>query len=141
MHRDSTPSTTLRKPRHSSLYHFKISWGMPSSLPWLISTMVIIGVAMVEEIRMAKANGEAYLSFRDRTPFLLPLPSWLNSVISAPMRLVLRRPWPENGRQVAVVVALYAVILVAASLPFAIWDWPPRIGWWGFPYNVWPLVG
>lgn len=127
--------------RHSELYHFKISWGMPSSLPWLISTMVIIGVAMVEEIKMAEASGEAYLSFRDRTPFLLPLPSWLNSFISSPMRLILRRPRPENGRQVAVVIALYTLILVAASLPFAIWDWPPRTGWWGFPYNVWPLAG
>jgi len=126
--------------RHSELYHFKISWGMPSSLPWLISTMVIIGVAMVEEIKMAEANGESYLSFRDRTPFLLPLPSWLSTFIAAPMRFVLRRPWPENGLQVAVVVALYTLILVTASLPFALWDWPPRTGWWGFPTNVWPLV-
>lgn len=127
--------------RHSELYHFKISWGMPSSLPWLVSTMVIIGVAMVEEIKMVEANGEAYLSFRDCTPFLLPLPSWLSTVIAAPMRLVLRRPWPETGLQVAGVVALYTLILVASSLPFAIWDWPPRTGWWGFPYNVWPLAG
>jgi protein-S-isoprenylcysteine O-methyltransferase Ste14 len=127
--------------RHSELYQFKISWGMPSSLPWLVSTMVIIGVALVEEIRMAEANGEAYLSFRDRTPFLLPLPTWLSHLIAAPMRLVLRRPWPETGLQVAVVIALYTLILVVASVPFAIFDWPPRIGWWGFPYNVWPLAG
>jgi len=127
--------------RHSELYQFKIRWGMPSSLPWLLSTMVIIGVAMLEEIRMAEANGEAYGSFRERTPFLFPLPSWLAAVIATPMRWTIRRRWPENGYQVAMVVAVYTLILVTASIPFTIWDWPPRIGWWGFPYNVWPLAG
>jgi hypothetical protein len=127
--------------RHSELYQFKIRWGMPSSLPWLISTLVIIGVAMIEEVRMAKDHGEAYTSFCDRTPFLMPLPSWLAQVISAPMRLTLRRPWPETGGQVAAVIGVYAAILIAASIPFVIFDWPPRIGWWGFPYNVWPLAG
>lgn len=126
--------------RHSELYHFKIRWGMPSSLPWLITTLVIIGVAMVEEIRMGREQGDTYLRFRERTPFLLPLPRWMSKTISAPMRLVLRRPWPESGLQVAVVVATYAVILIAASIPFVVFDWPPRIGWWGFPYNVWPLA-
>jgi hypothetical protein len=114
---------------------------MPSSFPWLVSTMVIIGVAMIEETKMAATQSELYTSYRDRTPFLMPLPHWLNTVISAPMRLVLRRPCPENGLQVAVVIALYTLILVAASVPFVICDWPPRIGWWGFPYNVWPLAG
>lgn len=126
--------------RHSELYHFKIAWGMPSSLPWLVSTLVIVGVAMLEEIRMASAAGAAYTSFRDRTPFLVPLPHRLRSVFAAPMRLALRRQWPETGRQVALVIAVYAAILIAASVPFVVFDWPPRIGWWGFPYNVWPLA-
>ncbi|NQT27333.1 hypothetical protein HQ585_18410 [candidate division KSB1 bacterium] len=37
---------------HSNLYQFKISYGVPSSLPWLISTLVIVGVAMIEEVKM-----------------------------------------------------------------------------------------
>jgi len=126
--------------RHSELYQFKIRWGMPSSLPWLVSTLVIIGVAMVEEIRMTRTAGDAYRDFRDRTPFLMPLPSWLSSVIATPMRLAIRRSRPETGRQVAVVIGLYAAILITASIPFVVFDWPPRIGWWGFPYNVWPLA-
>jgi protein-S-isoprenylcysteine O-methyltransferase Ste14 len=127
--------------RHSELSHFKIGWSMPSSLPWLISTLVIVGVALTEELRMARTYGTTYTVFRDRTPFLLPLPSRLRGVVAAPMRIVLRRPWPETGAQVALVVAVYGVLLVAASVPFVIFDWPPRIGWWGFPYNVWPLAG
>lgn len=127
--------------RHSELYHFKIRWGMPSSLPWLISTLVIIGVAMLEENRMASRGGKDYATFRDQTPFLVPLPKWLGRAVSAPMRWVIRRQWPDNGRQVVAVVGIYALILIVASAPFAFFDWPPRIGWWGFPYNVWPLAG
>jgi len=127
--------------RHSELYQFKISWGMPSSLPWLVSTLVIIGVAMIEELDMIAANADAYTSYRKQTPFLIPFPMWLNRVIASPMRWVLRRPWPESGVQVAVVVGVYTVILVGASIPFVVFDWPPRIGWWGFPFNVWPLAG
>jgi protein-S-isoprenylcysteine O-methyltransferase Ste14 len=127
--------------RHSELYQFKIRWGMPSSLPWLISTLVIVGVAMVEEIRMRTEHGASYTSYRGRTPFLMPLPKWLNAVVSTPMRLVLRRTWPETGAQVALVTAVYAVLLIGMSIPFVVFDWPPRIGWWGFPYNVWPLAG
>ena len=125
--------------RPSELYHFKIRWGMPSSLPWLVSTLVIIGVAMIEEIRMTAAAGQSYSSYRSRTPFLLPVPRRLSTVISMPMRLVLGRPWPATGRQVAATIAVYALILIVLSVPFVVFDWPPRIGWWGFPYNVWPL--
>ena len=88
---------------------------------------------------MTAAAGETYRTYRSRTPFLLPAPHWLSTVISMPMRLVLRRPWPENGRQVAAAIAVYASVLIVLSVPFAVFDWPPRIGWWGFPYNVWPL--
>jgi hypothetical protein len=127
--------------RHSELYRFKIAWGMPSSLPWLISTLVIIGVAMIEEINMAKTEGEVYESFRRETPFLAPLPRWMAPAMTAPIRLFLRRPWPETGLQVAATIGIYAVLLIAASIPFVIFGWPPRTGWWGFPYNVWPLAG
>jgi hypothetical protein len=127
--------------RHSELYQFKIGWGMPSSLPWLVATLVIVGVAMIEEIRMTEAAGAPYTAFRERTPFLVPLPRWLACVIAAPMRVVIRRPWPVSGGQVAAVIGVYAAILIAASVPFVVFDWPPRIGWWGFPYNVWPLAG
>jgi len=126
--------------RHSELYHFKIRWGMPSSLPWLVATLVIVGVAMIEEIRMTATEGDAYTSYRHRTPFLMPLPGWLRRATATPMRLVLPGAWPKNGRQVALVIGVYMAILVAASVPFVVFDWPPRIGWWGFPYNVWPFA-
>ena len=46
----------------------------------------------------------------------------------------------KDGREVLLVVSVYAVLLVLLSLPFLLWNWPPRGGWWAYPYNVWPLV-
>ena len=34
-----------------------------------------------------------------------------------------------------------AILLILASVPFLAFDWPPRTGLYGFPYNVWPLAG
>jgi hypothetical protein len=37
------------------------------------------------------------------------------------------------------VIVVYAILLVLLSLPFLIAGWPPRGGWWAFPYNVYPF--
>jgi protein-S-isoprenylcysteine O-methyltransferase Ste14 len=102
--------------------HFKISWGIPDSSPWLIATMVIVGVAMLEEIRMRREQGAAYDAYRERTPFLLPLPRIANKIIAAPMRWVLREEWPESGKQVAVVILLYTLILFGLSYVYEMFD-------------------
>ena len=102
--------------------HFKISWGIPDSAPWLIATMVIIGVAMLEEIRMRRDQGADYDAYSERTPFLLPLPRFVTRIIAAPMRLVLRKDWPESGKDVAIVVVLYTVILLLLSYVYEMFD-------------------
>ncbi len=102
--------------------HFKISWGIPDSAPWLIATMVIIGVAMLEEIRMRREQGTEYGVYRERTPFLLPLPGFVSKIIATPMRLVLRKDWPESGRDVAIVIVLYTVILFLVSYVYEMFD-------------------
>ena len=134
---------------HSNMGNTRVAWGMPNSLPWLVATLVIIGVALLEEIAMRRAWGEQYDAYRRKTPFLLPLPRPLQWLAAAPYRMTLRLMGverPRTGRQVAVVVAVYLALLVAASAPFVILDWPPgagyagsRMGWWTFPYNVWPF--
>jgi len=95
--------------------HFRISWGIPDSSPWVVATMVIVGVAMLEEIRMRRDQGAAYEAYRDKTPFLVPLPRVVGAVIAAPMRLILRKEWPERGRDVAVVVVLYTAMVFLVS--------------------------
>ena len=125
--------------RHSQLYHFKISWGIGSSLPWAVSTAVVVGVALLEEIQMRGRAGASYDAYRLQAPFLLPLPRPVSAVAAAPMRWLLRAPWPRSGAEVALVAALYLALVVVLSLPLVLTGWPAPTGWWGFPSNVWPF--
>lgn len=58
------------------------------------------------------------------------------AVVAAPMRWILRGQAPESGRDVAVVVGLYAAVVLVLSVPIILLGWPATTGWWGFPYNV-----
>jgi hypothetical protein len=55
------------------------------------------------------------------------------------MRLVLRKPGPESGREVLLTIAVYGALLILLSVPFVVFRWPPVTGWWGFPHNVFPF--
>lgn len=131
---------------HSRLGATRVNYGMPSSLPWLVSALVILGIAMLEELRMRRVRGEEYEAYIRRTPFMLPLPRALRRGIACPLKLVLRKERPENGRDVAVVVGVYLGILMLLSVPFVVLNWPPgghlagsHTGWWSFPFNVPPF--
>jgi len=117
-----TYGLTLYWIHHGEGAHFKISWAIPDSSPWLIATMVIVGVALLEEIRMRRDEGAAYEEYREKTPFLLPLPRVVCSVIAAPMRWVLRKDWPESGKDVAVVVIVYTVVFFLLSYVYGMFD-------------------
>lgn len=119
----------LRPPR--------IMYSLGNSLPWLISTIVIIGVAMVEEIKMNQYI--EYQDYRSRTPFLLPLPPYISLLISLPYRLVFRNNFSGNGSEVLMVLCLYTCILVLLSVPFVVFHWPPDTGWFRFPFNIPPF--
>ena len=125
---------------HSELYHFKISYGVPSSLPWLLSSMTIVGVALSEELAMKRRRGEAYEEYARTAPFLVPLPRPVSRIVAAPMRLILGKPWPGSGGDILCVVGLYTILLILLSVPFVVFQWPPVSGWYGFPYNVPPLA-
>jgi protein-S-isoprenylcysteine O-methyltransferase Ste14 len=119
--------------------HFKLSWSFPDSLPFLLSSLVIVGVAFVEETKMRRQQGRHYEAYARRTPFMLPLPRSVSRLAAAPMRFALKKERPETGKEVAIVLALYAGLLILLSIPFVVFHWPPRGGWWGFPYNVFPF--
>ena len=101
--------------RHHEGSYFQIGWGIPDSLPWLVSTMVIVGVALLEEIRMRRDRGEEYETYAARTPFLFPLPRFISAAVALPMRLILWKKRPERGVEVAIVVLLYLALLMFAS--------------------------
>jgi len=119
----------------------RIRWSVESSLPWLIATVAIVCVALLEEVRLRKRQATAYQQYEERTPFLLPLPRFVSRVIAAPMRLVLRKDRPESGADVLLVFALYSAVLITLSLPFAVFDWPlhGQAMLHGFPYNMPPF--
>ncbi len=94
----------------------KMSWSVPSSLPWLLMSMTIIGICMMEEIKMMKITGGSYALYRESSPFLFPLPSWLNKILTWPGRLITRGEYPGTGRQVVWIVLIYTLILMALSL-------------------------
>jgi HEAT repeat protein/protein-S-isoprenylcysteine O-methyltransferase Ste14 len=93
----------------------KRSWGIPASLPWILSMMVIVGVALLEERKMKRLSGERYEEYRKKTSFLVPLPRFLRAVFAAPNRLLFRKSFPERKGEIAVVLVLYTAVLMAAS--------------------------
>jgi protein-S-isoprenylcysteine O-methyltransferase Ste14 len=94
------------------------SWGISASLPWLISTMVIIGVGMLEELNMSRRFGEEYDRYRRSAPFLFPLPAFVGRIFALPFRLLFGKERPDRKREVAVVVSLYTALLMTVSVLF-----------------------
>lgn len=92
----------------------------PPSLPWLISALTIIGVALHEENMMVKKHGEKYVRYRDNTPLMVPLPKQLSALIVAPARALLKKNWPENGKEIAFIITVYGIMLVLLSLPLVL---------------------
>ena len=113
---------------------FPLGGGNPgASLPWLISSLIIVCVALGEEIKMSKERGQEYAAYRSSAPFMLPLPRLISSVMTSPMRFLLKKDCPENGRELIITFVVYAGIFVLLSLPFVVLNWPPHLGWSDWP--------
>jgi hypothetical protein len=124
----------------ASLLDVPLGGANPSaSLPWWLSTLAILCVALLEEIHMVRTYGEAYAAYRDRTPFLFPLPKSVSTAIGLPARVLLGRDRPENGWQVLGVFLVYEALGVLLSLPFVLFKWPSSMGWMVWPYDAWPF--
>ena len=106
----------------------------PITLPWLVSSLIIICVALMEEIDMRKKDSGGYLRYRGRAPFMFPLPKFISSVITAPNRILFKRNLPENRKQIIGTFAGYLGIFIALSLPFLLINWPPALRWIDWPY-------
>ena len=86
----------------------------PPTIIWLVSAMIIVGVALHEEKKMEEKYGEKYERYWDRVPFMLPMPRTLSKLITLPSRLVNGRR-PMSGRSIAAVLIVYTIVLVALS--------------------------
>lgn len=95
--------------------NLKRSYEISNSLPWLLMTMTIIAVAMLEELKMSRVRGEEYEYYYRRTPFLMPVPRFVSKIFSTPLWLFFRKERPERKREVIAVVAFYTVLFIVLS--------------------------
>jgi len=88
------------------------------SFPWVISALIIICLALTEEIAMTKEADEAYLTYQRSAPFMLPLPRFLSKAITAPLRMLFKKDLPTRGKEVLYTFAIYCAICILLSLLF-----------------------
>ena len=93
----------------------KSSWGYPDSLPWLLSTMIIIAVSLFEEITMRNQFGNEYEDFKRKTAFMFPFPNWLKKFIKHPLRLFFNTSDFSKKRHVLVFTSYYTIFLIFIS--------------------------
>ena len=84
----------------------------------MILALVVICVALSEEIKMVKLYGKSYSRYRDSSPFMLPLPKFISSAITAPIRILFKSNLPKSGKEIVCTFAVYIIILILLSLPF-----------------------
>lgn len=87
------------------------------TFPFLVLSLVIIGMAMNEENTMIQQHIEEYIIWRERTAFLFPLPRRIRSLIKYPMRKLIKKEWPENNKDIIKVLLIYGVIVLMMSVP------------------------
>jgi len=90
-------------------------YDLSNSLPWLLSTMIIIGIAMVEELIMSREQGETYDVYRKQTPFLFPIPKLISKIFSFPLQLVFKKSFPERKREIVFILAFYTALAALGS--------------------------
>ncbi|MCX8189154.1 MAG: DUF1295 domain-containing protein [Nitrososphaeria archaeon] len=88
----------------------------PPPLLWLTITMIIIAVALYEERDMIKHYKQAYIKYREETPFLIPLPKKITNIISYPIKNLYKKSLPEKGIEIFTTLFVYYIILIILSL-------------------------
>jgi len=90
----------------------------PPTSPFLVLNLIIIGMAMHEENTMLQTHTQEYLTWRQRTAFIVPLPKGLRSIISYPMRKIIQKEWPESNKEIVLILLTYGILVVLISIPF-----------------------
>jgi hypothetical protein len=117
--------------RHDTLLH---QANPGASLPWVLSTLLIVCIALSEEVRMRRQHPQEYELYSRGAPFLFPLPGSIARLTSGPLRLALKKDRPETGWDLVWTFAIYLAVIVLLSLPFALLAWPAGGGWMAWPF-------
>lgn len=97
------------------LNNMKRSWSFSASLSWLLATMIIIGICMLEELKMRKIAGSEYDAYRAETPFLIPMPTWLVKIFNFPVKIISGSEFPQSGKHITAVLLIYTFTFITLS--------------------------
>ena len=84
------------------------------TLIWVFSTMIIIGVALQEELVLLEKYGEKYKNYQRVAPFMFFMPESLKRVLLLPSRIVFRDS-PKNGKEIIVALTIYTILIMILS--------------------------
>ena len=98
----------------------------PVTLPWVISALIIVCVALMEELDMRKQDPEGYQAYKESAPFMFPIPQRLSNFITAPVRKLFKSNQPQSRKQILATFGIYLGITMLISLPFLQIHWPAR---------------
>ncbi|MFX1457235.1 MAG: methyltransferase family protein [Promethearchaeota archaeon] len=88
------------------------------TLMWLITALIIIGIALYEEILMSHKFPEQYAEYQEKASFLIPFPKIFKSALRFPIRYFFKKETPESAKEELVLLLFYGVIIILISLPF-----------------------
>ncbi|MHA2173490.1 MAG: methyltransferase family protein [Candidatus Hodarchaeales archaeon] len=86
------------------------------TLQWLIFALLIIRIALLEEMDLLKAYPDEYTQIRSNTPFLFPVPSVISRVLLSIPRFSLKKEYPDNQREITLIIMFYGFLLIFFSV-------------------------
>ncbi|MEE4311847.1 MAG: HEAT repeat domain-containing protein [candidate division KSB1 bacterium] len=86
-----------------------------NTLPWLLATMVIIGVALVEELKLKRTHGKSYALYQKSVPFIFPLPGFVKKIFSLPTRLLFKKSFPGEKLEIVAVLCIFTIVIMGMS--------------------------
>jgi hypothetical protein len=83
---------------------------------WLITSFIILGLALYEEKEMIKNYGKAYIEYHNKSFFMLPLPKTISNLILFPIKLIFKKGYPEETIEIFSILTIYFLILIMISI-------------------------
>lgn len=86
------------------------------SLLWVITATIIIGIALYEDNQVKKFGPD----WHTETPFMFPLPHKFMFIFNYPVRLILKKDYPETRKEILIVLVIYDLIIILLSIPIVL---------------------
>ncbi len=93
-------------------------WRRPveMTLNWFVSSLILVGLALAEEINLRTDDGLNYVEYAERGSFMFPLPGSVRRVVSKPFRIMWGGDHPENLRMVFKTLVLVFILVSVPDL-------------------------